>query len=128
MAYVCKHSLQRFSNHKAQLSTGSSVCEAATALQYFLWRFADHSHFAQRFRTAFGLSGDKESAAVASESLSEEEMALRTALDRAHSLAPRRVRWGFDAEGRPCKGLSSLEAVPEKICDRRQTEPLGGLR
>ena len=47
---------------------------------------------------------------MASESLSEEEKALRS------------VRWGFDSLGRPCKGFKG--AVVEKIVDRRQAEYL----
>lgn len=52
VAYVCKHSLQRFGHHKD-----------ATALQYFMRRFSDHR--------------DKESASIAS-SVSQEEEALRS--------------------------------------------------
>jgi len=51
VAYVCKHSLQRFGHHKE-----------ATAMQYFMWRFSDHR--------------DKESAIIAS-NISQDEEALR---------------------------------------------------
>ncbi|CAJ1377261.1 unnamed protein product [Effrenium voratum] len=81
VSYVCKHSLQRFGHHKE-----------ATALQYFLWRFADHR--------------DKESVAFADE-LSPEEQARRT------------VAWYLDESGMPLRGAGKESAVPEKICNRR---------
>ncbi|CAK9112570.1 Elongation factor 3 (EF-3) (Eukaryotic elongation factor 3) (eEF3) [Durusdinium trenchii] len=85
-AYVCKHSLQRFGHHKE-----------ATALQYFLWRFEDHR--------------DKESATIASNTLSQEEEAQR------------KVPWPLDEKNllRPCTSAEKAEVLmtPEKICNRR---------
>ncbi|CAE7569978.1 NEW1, partial [Symbiodinium natans] len=86
VAYVCKHSLQRFGHFKD-----------ATALQYMLWRYADHR--------------DKESLAVASEVLTAEEKALR------------KQRWQLDrATGLPQRcgeGEADVPVVPETACDRR---------
>ncbi|CAJ1348703.1 unnamed protein product, partial [Effrenium voratum] len=72
---------------------GSAITRRATALQYFLWRFADHR--------------DKESVAFADE-LSPEEQARRMT-----------VAWYLDESGMPLRGAGKESAVPEKICNRR---------
>jgi len=89
VAYVCKHSLQRFGQFKD-----------ATALQYMFWRFAD-----QR---------DKESLALAvSSAVTTEDRARRMQcwhLDRAT---------GLPQLGAGPEGSDDIQLVPEAACDRR---------
>ncbi|CAE7360451.1 NEW1 [Symbiodinium sp. KB8] len=90
VAYVCKHSLQRFGQFKD-----------ATAMQYMFWRFADHR--------------DKESLAVSSDVLAPEDRARRKErwhLDRATGLP----QLGEGPEG---TADADIQLVPEAACDRR---------